>query len=109
MTALSAGQAAKLAYTEGRSHCLDFPLTSLPCSSKIPKANKKRNYSGPPEQHQPPFALRSCMSSLPLNTASVPFSPANFEVRRAGLWQHIAKSAKFADVRPASQLEVRPR
>jgi RecA DNA recombination protein len=49
------------------------------------------------------------MSSLPLNTASAPFSPANFEVRRAGLWQHIAKSAKFADVRPASQLGVWPR
>jgi hypothetical protein len=49
------------------------------------------------------------MSSLPLNTAPVALSPANFEVRRAGLWQHIAKSAKFADVRPASQLEVRPR
>jgi hypothetical protein len=49
------------------------------------------------------------MSSLPLNTAAVPFSPANFEVRRAGLWQHIAKSAQFADLRPASQLEVRPR
>ena len=49
------------------------------------------------------------MSSLPLNTASVPLSPVNFEVRRSGLWHHIAKSAKFADVRPASQLEVRPR
>ena len=49
------------------------------------------------------------MSSLPLNTASVPFPPANFEVRRAGLWQHIAKSAKFADLRSASQLGVRPR
>ena len=49
------------------------------------------------------------MSSLPLNTAHGSLSPANFEVRRAGLWQHIAQSAKFADVRPASQLEVRPR
>ncbi len=49
------------------------------------------------------------MSSLPLNTASALLSPANFEVRRASLWRQIAKSAKFADVRPASQLGVRPK
>ena len=49
------------------------------------------------------------MSSLPLNTASAALFPRNFEARRAILLQHIAKSAKFADVRPASHLEVRPR
>jgi hypothetical protein len=49
------------------------------------------------------------MSSLPLNTASVQLLPAIFEARRSTLLQHIAKSAKFADVRPASHLEVRPR
>jgi recombination protein RecA len=50
------------------------------------------------------------MSSLPLHTAFAPLSPpGNFEARRASLWQHIAKSAKFADVHPASQFEVRPR
>ncbi len=49
------------------------------------------------------------MSSLPLNTASVSLFPADFDARRASFLQHIAKSEKFADVRPASHLEVRPR
>jgi len=54
------------------------------------------------------------MSSLPCNTGNdaAPFFPAqiqDFQEKRASVLKHIARSARLAEVRPASRLEVRPK
>jgi hypothetical protein len=57
------------------------------------------------------------MSSLPLNAAHPPFLRVNYQVcpeqsrrdRTAAVLKHIARSERLMAVRPASQLEVRPK
>ena len=49
------------------------------------------------------------MSSLPVNVSHSPFLPAGLQDKRAAVLKHIAGSERLVSVRPASQLEVRPR
>jgi hypothetical protein len=49
------------------------------------------------------------MSSLPLSASHPPFLPTGFEEKKAALLKHIAASVRLVAVRPASQLEVRPK
>ena len=57
------------------------------------------------------------MSTLPLNADPSPFLPTGFDAcpeqsrrgKRAAVLKHIAQSERLVSVRPASQLEVRPR
>ena len=49
------------------------------------------------------------MSSLPLSASHPPFLPTGFEEKKAALLKHIAASERLVAVRPASQLEVRPK